>query len=527
MDRVRARAQSAGRVVMVGSAILAGGFLVLSDARADTPPAADPALIARGKYLATVGDCSACHTANGGQKFAGGQYMPTPFGPISTPNITPDRDTGIGKFTDDQFYRVFHAGVGSNGEYLYPVMPFPWYTHVKRDDVLAIKAYLFSLAPVHAPRQPIHIAFPFNVRAGLGVWDAMFLKPGEFKPNPAQSDAVNRGDYLVNGLAHCGECHNKRNLMGATATAEPLQGGPIQQWYAPNITSDVRTGIGRFSDQDVFTYLKTGTDAAMGVVAGPMGQTVHESLRAWTDEDLHDVVAYLKSVPAKSSYAAVHDAAYAGGNTPGAQVYLNNCASCHQLNGEGLAGAVPKLAGNGAVIAGGPQDVIRVVLGGLSAQGSYAPMPGVGVGMTDQQVADVTNYIRQSWGNSAPANAGPGEVASLRAETHTLWNATRPDGCPSLAQPEISKVLSDTSTGIQPILAGTTLVNMVPNVDKILDKVNAGAPGLPQADVVNALTVAYCPIVLNDPKLPLLQKRVQLDQFGERVYTQIVARGKQ
>ncbi len=159
--------------------------------------------------------------------------MLTPFGPVSTPNITPDKETGIGDWTDDQFYRVLHSGIGKNGQHLYPIMPYPWYTKVTRDDVLAIKAYLFSLKPVHAPRPPNKLAFPFNIRAGLAVWDELFLRQGSFTPDPSKSAEVNRGAYIVQGLGHCGECHNGRNLLGDTAMAEPLRGGPIEHWYAP------------------------------------------------------------------------------------------------------------------------------------------------------------------------------------------------------------------------------------------------------------------------------------------------------
>ena len=151
---------------------------------ASDPPNGD--VVARGKYLADVGDCGSCHTANGGQKFAGGRYMPTPFGPISTPNITPDKETGIGDWTDDQFYRALHAGIAKNGQHLYPVMPYPWFTKVTRDDVLAIKAYLFSLQPVHAPRLPNKLAFPFNIRAGLAVWDELFLRQGDVHAGPLE-----------------------------------------------------------------------------------------------------------------------------------------------------------------------------------------------------------------------------------------------------------------------------------------------------------------------------------------------------
>ena len=172
---------------------------------------------------------------------------------------------------------MFHQGINSKGEHLYPVMPFPWYTKVRRDDVLAIKAYLFSLQPVNAPRKPLKLMFPFNIRSALIGWDTVFLKAGEFKPDPNQSAEVNRGAYIVQGLGHCGECHNGRNLLGDTEAAQALQGGPIDKWYAPNITSDPKQGIGRYTDEAVFQYLKTGHSNSMGVVVGPMAQTMHES----------------------------------------------------------------------------------------------------------------------------------------------------------------------------------------------------------------------------------------------------------
>ena len=242
-------ARSSRRLVLAASFAAFG----VGAAQAAVP---DPGLIEHGKYLTNVGDCQACHTAPNGTPFAGGLYMNTPFGPISTPNITPDNDTGIGKITDDQFVRVFHQGIGMKGERLYPVMPFPWYTKVTRDDTLAIKAYLFSLQPVHAPRKPLKLVFPFNIRAALIGWDAVFLKTGVFKPDPTKSPEVNRGAYLVQGLEHCGECHNGNNMLGDTAMAESLRGGPIDKWYAPNITSDKTEGIGRFSNEQVLTYLK-------------------------------------------------------------------------------------------------------------------------------------------------------------------------------------------------------------------------------------------------------------------------------
>lgn len=492
-----------------------------------SPELSNTDIVARGKYLTDIGDCSACHTANGGQKFAGGRYMPTPFGPISTPNITPDKETGIGNWTDDQFYRVLHEGIGKNGEHIYPVMPYPWFTKVTRKDVLAIKAYLFSLPPVHNKRPPSKLAFPFNVRAGLAVWDTMFLRTGTFKPDPSKSPQINRGAYIVEGLGHCGECHNGRNLLGDTGMAESLRGGPIQNWYAPNITSDVRDGIGKYSNDQLFSFLKTGVAPGMGVVAGPMAETVHDSLSKLSDGDIKAVVAYLKSTPAKASYTSSERTSYTGPQPAGRQAYLNNCASCHQLDGKGIKGSVPSLVGNGAVLAKGPEDVIRVVLGGVEAQGSYAPMPAVAAGISDQQVADIVNYVRQAWGNKAPPTAGAGVVGNLRPKTFTGMNIG-PDGhCGTVVQPEIAPVINDPKSGITDALKAMTLENVLQTAHEVVEKVKQAAPHASQADIVNSLTLAYCPIVRDDPKVPAGQKVPQLDNFSERVYSELQSNGKE
>jgi mono/diheme cytochrome c family protein len=511
-------------------ATLSGALLsvtLAAPANAAGPDKPDQTLIARGEYLSDLGDCSSCHTSSNGRKFAGGRYMPTPFGPISTPNITPDKATGIGNWTDDDFYRVLHEGVGRNGEHIYPVMPYPWYTKVTRDDVLAIKAYLFSLPPVDAPRKPNKLAFPFNIRAGLAVWDEMFLREGTFKPDPTKSAEINRGAYIVDGLGHCGECHNGRNLLGDTKMADQLQGGPIEHWYAPNITSDVRDGIGKYSNDQLFSFLKTGVAPGLGVAAGPMAETIHDSLRKLDDSDLHAIVAYLKSTPSASSYVSAERTAFTGSLPLDAESYLNHCAFCHQLNGEGVKGAVPALAGNGAVLAKGPDDVIRVILGGIEAQGTYAPMPAVGVTMTDQEIADVTNYVRQSWGNEAPPNADAGDVGNLRPTTFTAMNIG-PDGhCPTVVQPELAPVINDPRSGITDALRSMTLGTVLQTAQKVLATIKSAAPKAKQSDIVNSLTIAYCPIVEKDGNIPANMKISVLDQFGERVYSELVTHGKE
>jgi mono/diheme cytochrome c family protein len=513
--------RKSARAALVATSCLAS-LLAVRQARAAN---SDPGLLEHGKYLTDAGDCQACHTAPGGKPFAGGLYMNTPFGPISTPNITPDRDTGIGKITDDQFVRVFHQGIGMEGEHLYPVMPFPWYTKVTRDDALAIKAYLFSLPPEHAPRKPLKLAFPFNIRAALIGWDAVFLKTGVFKPDPKQSAEVNRGAYLVQGLAHCGECHNGNNMLGDTDMAASLRGGPIDKWYAPNITSDKSQGIGRYTDEQIFTYLKTGHQKDMGVVVGPMAQTMHESLGKLTDSDLHDIVYYLKSTPPKEGFKKREPVAGSQQVAANGQAYLNYCASCHLQNGQGLAGAVPKLAGNGVVTAQGPETVIRVILGGINAQGSYSAMPAIGVSMTDQEVADATNYVRAAWGNAAPAQAGPGQVGSLRRETTTLLAMNLPGGCPKIAEDDTGRVIAQPD--VQKILAATTQENVLANAETLIQKVRAGAPKASQADIINSLTIGYCPVVMADSTLTTPAQRSQaLDGFSERVYTDIAANGQ-
>jgi mono/diheme cytochrome c family protein len=507
--------------VTAGVAMLSFGIMASGRCQA----AATPDLVEHGKYLAILGDCQACHTAPSGKPFAGGLEMDTPFGKISTPNITPDKETGIGNYTDAQFLRVLHAGIRRDGEYLYPVMPFPWYTKVTDDDGLAIKAYLFSLAPIHAPRPPLQISFPFNVRSGLAVWDKLFLKEGVFKPDPSKSPEINRGAYIVQGLAHCGECHDGRNLLGAGAVAKPLQGGPIDHWYAPNITSDVHTGIGRYTDDQLFMFLKTGTAPGVGTVIGPMAQTQHESLSKLTDSDLHAVVAYLKSTKPEAGFTQRHLAGFAHGDMPGAESYLNHCASCHQLDGKGVGHTIPTLVGNGAVMSGGPQTVIEAVLGGIEAQGTYGPMPAVGTGMSDQEVADAANYVRAAWGNNAPAAVGPGEVASLRKQVHTYLSGTLPGFCPTLADPSLKQFVD--RPDVQALLAHTDEGNILQNVNSILALAKTGDNNAKQRDLVNSLSIGYCQTLQKDQALSEPQRLAMLNQFGERVYTQVDHGGAQ
>ncbi|MGU3360141.1 c-type cytochrome [Methylobacterium sp. M6A4_1b] len=481
--------------------------------------AQDADLIKRGEYLATAGDCVACHTAPDGKPFAGNYVLNTPIGKIRTPNLTPDPETGLGNWSADDFYRAFHEGITKDGSYLYPAFPFAWYTKVTRADSDAIFAYLKSLPAVHEPRKPSEIPFPFNIRTALITWRTAFFTAGEFQPDPQASAEVNRGGYLVEGLGHCGMCHNANKIVGNSGLAGKLGGGVIDGWYAPNITPDDHTGIGGWSDEQVVTYLKTGAAPGNqpGVAAGPMRQTIEESLSKMTDADLKAMVAYLRTQKAKESYKVKDIQAFNQADAPGAATYLSYCSSCHKPDGKGVEGAIPALAGNTSVQAQGPETVIRVILGGLSAQNGYAPMPAIGAGMTDREVADVTDYVRNAWGNAAPVISERGIVASARKATETMLAGTAP--CAEIAQPDIAKAVAD--SGAAQSLAGLDPENFIPTVNALLPKIKAAVPDAKGDDIVNGLTTAFCKAGRNDTRYDKAGWHAVIGSFASITYSQL------
>jgi mono/diheme cytochrome c family protein len=474
-------------------------------------------IVARGKYLTIAGDCLGCHSRAGQPAFAGGDYIVTPFGSIAPPNITPDAQYGIGTWSGDDFYRALHAGLRKDGSYIYPGMPYQWLTRVTKDDVAAIKAYLFSLPPAHIADRPNHLVFPFNVREGIGGWDALYFKEGTFKEDASKSPEWNRGAYLVEGLGHCGACHTPKNAAMAPIESERYAGGQINNWYAPNITSDTKQGIGGWTQADLVAYFKNGAAPEKGVTIGPMKE-VHVSLSKLTDSDLNDIALYVKSIPAKTSYTKATLQSQVAYNS-GGSLYDTNCSSCHQPDGHGLSGAVPPLAGNGAVTAKGPQNVIRAVLGGLPAQDTYAAMPGFAGILNSQQIADVTNYVRQTWGNRAPANATAGMVNDLRPKTDTMMAATHWCGQPG--DSKLGQFVSEQGGSVQSELAQINDDNELPTIDKVIGDVRRQVPHARSADIVNELTTAYCPLVFRNTSLPKGEKATKLDQFASLVYTQL------
>lgn len=372
--------------------------------------------IERGKYLVRAGDCAACHTDNGGKPFAGGLAVPTPFGKIYSTNITPDKETGIGKWSNEDFWRAMHFGVRHDGEHLYPAMPYPSYTKLTREDVDAIKTYLDTIEPVHNETKPPELPWPLSWRGGMAVWNEMFFTPGTYKSDPHKSEQWNRGAYLVQGAGHCGACHTPRNFAGAKQSDDRLAGGDAgEHWYAPELTKGLREGLGNWSAQDIVTYLKTGATKNTAA-AGPMAEVVENSTKYLTEADLNAIAVYLKDLPASDQDASrTSDRNRKNIDSrrmlTGAALYQDNCAACHMENGQGLPNVFPSLKGSSLVQAKKPDAVMHLVLkGGKRPDTPQRPaqfaMPSFDSKLNDAQIADLVTYVRNAWGNSAAAVDG-------------------------------------------------------------------------------------------------------------------------
>ena len=504
---------------VLGLALLAA--LTGPPARAQSPVPQSPANQSAGLYMERASDCMACHTQPGGTPFAGGRQIGTPFGTLPSPNITPDRDTGIGAWTDDQFYAALHDGIGHNGEYLYPVMPYTSYTRMTRGDVLAIKDYLFTLKPVYAPRAPSGLYFPFDIRASLLVWRELYFTPGTYQDKPAHTALWNRGAYLVQGPGHCGECHSPRTILGGTETQDSLSGGLVQNWLAPNISSDPLAGLGGKSVSDIVKFLHTGADRGISVAFGPMAEVVHDSLRYLTQDDLQAIATYLKEGPDRPA-PPPGQLASAASIKAGQALYLQNCAMCHQDKGVGIPGVIPNLAGNAAITASQPNDIINAVLNGLRGTGFYGLMPNFSGALTDQNIADIANYIRTSWVNKAPANATPALVASLRAGANTGaagTEAARDFDCPKVGSASVAGALA---TGAEANLLSSP-GDAVNHIDELITDIRKQQPGVSDATLTDALNAAYCPVVANNAALSNADKRARLARFNQMLQDQIAA----
>jgi mono/diheme cytochrome c family protein len=385
--------------------------------------------LARGRYLVQAADCEACHTAEGGLPFAGGRPFQTDFGTIYSPNITPDIKTGIGSWTDADFLTAVHEGRDKNGQHLYPAFPYAAYTYLTDQDVLAIKAYIFSVPAVSNAARPNTLRFPYNQRGLMAIWALLYDPNRRFEPVTDRSPTWNRGAYLVESLGHCGDCHTPRTLLQALNNREKFKGGMAEGWRAYNLSSDQASGIGSWSQAELLQYLSTGHSMNRGSAFGPMAQAVHLSFQNLTQSDLSAIAEYVRSVPpiaspdlpapklARSSQYPTDENATDDKMATGRHLFAGTCSGCHTWTGANDFVPYATLTGTRAVNDPTATNVALAILRGASplpTSGAIATMPAFGAVLNDDQIAAVSNYVIARFG-AQPSSITPEEVGKLRA----------------------------------------------------------------------------------------------------------------
>ncbi|MEM5316500.1 cytochrome c [Paraburkholderia sp. JHI869] len=422
--KVRQLIGYAALAVVAAAAVWAGRAWLAPAGPEPRPPVAGtpadlPAAIAHGEYLAKAADCVACHTAQGGTPYAGGRAFRLPFGTIYSTNLTPDRDSGIGAWSDDAFVNAVRAGVGSHGR-LYPAMPYTSYAQMSRDDVLAIKRYLLTLRPIAGEPPANALSFPFDQRWGMAVWNLAFFREQRFMPDGSKSVEWNRGAYLATALGHCGECHTPRNTGFAMKSRDYLSGAEIEGWKAYNTTADQSYGIGSWTDEQVARYLSLGHAPGRSSASGPMADVVEHSLQYLTPGDINALVVYLRSVApvagasragatidldpsaARASNAVLPGSTLAAsGMSRGERLFAGDCAGCHQWNGVGRQTEYATLVGSHAVNDPSGAALVQVLLHGtsLTVGGRTQQMPGFGEAYSDSDIAAVANFVLSHFGS--------------------------------------------------------------------------------------------------------------------------------
>jgi mono/diheme cytochrome c family protein len=409
------------------------------------PKSFEPALVKRGRELAAIGNCGSCHTTSGGRDFAGGLPVPTPFGTIYSSNITPDADTGIGRWPESAFRRAMRSGVARDGEHLYPTFPYDHFTNVTDEDDQALYAYLMTRLPVHAPARENQLPFPLNQRIVIAGWKLLFLRPGSYRPDPSQSAEYNRGAYLVEGLAHCGACHTPRNALGAERASAQFAGGEVDNWTAYPINAQSPAPVPWDADA-LFAYLRYGWHPDHGVARGPMAEVV-SNLSGVPDSDVRAIATYMAGVfgpPApdrkrrgEEVLAQVRSPPVqaATSNAAGAAIYTAACATCHESDRKLPYGGV-NLGLSTAISGSDPRNAANIVLSGVRpVEGERSPiMPGFASSMNDEQIAALLNYLRARFSNQ-PAWTGVKETVETARRTQTVFLQTSPPPSNAPADP--------------------------------------------------------------------------------------------
>ena len=373
------------------------------------PPAFSPEQIAKGAELAAIGDCAVCHTQPGGRPYAGGRGVPTPFGTVLATNITPDPETGIGRWSLAAFRRAMWDGIGRGGTHLYPVLPYPHFTRATDADIEALYAFMMTRAPVRQATPADHLPFPLNQRWLLAGWNLLFLRPGPWQPDPSHDASWNRGSYLVEAVGHCGACHSPHNALGAEEAGRTLGGGEAEDWYAPPLQSAAQP----WTRDALATYLRTGFQAQHGAAAGPM-TAVTDALARVPEADVEAIATYIASLTPQGTPAP--EPGHGGADPQVAALFNGACGGCHGSNAPMTLAGAPSLSVSSAVNAPTPRSVIQVILNGIPwREGKAAPyMPAFGSALTDQQIAALAGYLRSEYTRKPAWNDLPAEVAKAR-----------------------------------------------------------------------------------------------------------------
>lgn len=487
-------------------------FLALTGLAHGAPAARAAApddVVKRGAYLADVAHCTACHTNDASKPYAGNYPIKSPFGTMYGANITSDPTTGIGTWSEKDFEGALRRGVGKDGKYLYPAMPYMDFTKISDADIHALYAYFRTVKPVNEKTKPADMKFPFGVRTGIAAWQAVYFKQGRYADDGSQTEQWNRGAYLVQGLGHCDACHTPTNLAMAPKEGKALQGNVVDHWFAPNISGDQYSGIKDWSQTDLATYLKTGHNPKNDAAVGPMAQTIDLGLSHLNQGDLDAIAFYLKNQ--KVDTAAAPKAARAvtvAEKTSGKQIYTDNCESCHGADGRGVNGIAPSLVGVGSTAGAEPQTAIRAVLQGFEPQGQWGVMPSFSQVFAAGEVSDVVNYVRTAWGNNGGGRVDPSLVNSL-ARYSDLGDAKVESAliCPSASARDL-----DTATLAEVKALGPDVASKAATA-KLVHDYRSRHPKTDATDVVTTISGAYCRNVMTAAKGTLVERQKRYVDF--------------
>lgn len=484
--------------------VLAGGSPVFAE-----PVGTE--LISAGRYLAVAADCGSCHSSSKNQDYSGGEPLRSPVGTLYPPNITSDMDHGIGSWTRDDFAKALKQGVGKGGESLYPAMPYTSYSALSDADVDALWAFVHQIPAVSKQSRDNDLKFPFNIRSGLVVWKSVYFHPSMFTPVTDKSATWNRGAYLVTVLGHCGECHTPRGVGQNLEESSPLDGAKIDGWFAPNISGNQGSVLHKWSVSRLEIYLSTGKAGDNAQVVGPMREVIDNSLSRLTKADIHAMAIYLKEQQRFSKDRPIESKGRDDVRA-GAQIYADQCASCHQLDGKGISGEVPSLVHNDVVTAREPYNLFMAVLQGFPQRDGHGAMASFAGQLNDDEIAGLANYVRQAWGNSAPANARAERVASWRGYATAPMTNEQALLCPNLS----SEVLKPAAKMTPKQLAHAE--QSLNGMQNVVHAYRLKRPNSSEAETIEALSTTYC--------RQLADEHVSVGQLSYRLasFAQLAAR---